>query len=89
MPLRQQVLYLWLAESALDTETVSWAFYDGTNQAGPSLPEGETPYPNGLSALQDGWFLIQSPPASPVQRGGEYEVSGLAYEFVFERRIDV
>ena len=28
--MQQQVLYLWLAEGALDTGTIAWAFYDGT-----------------------------------------------------------
>ncbi|MEM9255221.1 MAG: hypothetical protein AAGA91_07225 [Pseudomonadota bacterium] len=83
---RQQVLYLWLAESALDTETVAWAFYDGTQGDGPDLPEHIPPYANGLAALQAGWMLIQSPVAMPVVPGQEHEVSHLPYEFVFERR---
>jgi hypothetical protein len=89
MALRQQILYLWLAEGALDTETVGWAFHDGTSGAGPQLPEVEPPYPTGLAALQEGWFLIQSPAPYPLHTGAEYEVSYLANEFVFERRIDI
>lgn len=89
MALRQQILYLWLAEGALDTETVGWAFHDGTSGAGPQLPDAEPPYPTGLAALQQGWFLIQSPAPHPVHAGAEYEVSYLANEFVFERRIDI
>jgi hypothetical protein len=89
MPLRQQILYLWLAEGALDTETVGWAFHDGTSGAGPQLPEAEPPYATGLAALQQGWFLIQSPAPYPLHAGAEYEVSYLANEFVFERRIDL
>ncbi len=89
MPVRQQILYLWLAEGALDTETVGWAFHDGTSGAGPQLPEAEPPYPTGLAALQQGWCLIQSPAPYPLHAGAEYEVSYLANEFVFERRIDL
>ncbi len=88
MALRQQVLYLWLAEGALDTETVGWAFHDGTAGEGPQLSEDEPPYPTGLAALEDGWFLLQSPAPYPLQPGKEHEVGYLANEFVFERRIE-
>ena len=89
MPIRQQVLYLWLAECALDTETVGWAFHDGTCGKGPQLPSAEPPYASGLAALEQGWLLIQSPTPSPLYPGTEHEVSYLANEFVFERRIEV
>lgn len=87
MAMRQQILYLWLAEGALDTETVGWAFHDGTSGKGPQLPEGEPPYPTGLAALEQGWCLIQSPAPYALQPGAEYEVSYLANEFIFERRV--
>ena len=85
---RQQVLYLWLAEGALDTSTIAWAFHDGTGGRGPALPEGEPPYATGVSALEDGWFLIQSPSPYPLQPGAEHGTSYLPNEFVFERRIE-
>ena len=85
---RQQVLYLWLAEGALDTETVGWAFHDGTRGAGPSLPEGEPPYKNGVEALEDGWCLLQSPAPYQLQPGAEHATSYLPNEFVFERRVE-
>ena len=85
---RQQVLYLWLAEGALDTETVGWAFHDGTAGVGPPLPENDPPYASGQAALEDGWFLIQSPAPAPLQQGSEHEVAYLANEFIFERRIE-
>lgn len=89
MPLRQQVLYLWLAEGALDTPVVAWAFHDGTAGAGPGLPGAEPPYPSGQSALEDGWCLLQSPAPVPLQPGAEYDVGYLPNEFVFERRVEV
>ena len=88
MSMRQQVLYLWLAEGALDTETVGWAFHDGTAGAGPQLPEDEPPYASGLAAIEDGWFLIQSPTIHPPNPNHEHEVAYLQYEFVFERMVD-
>ena len=89
MPVRQQILYLWLAEGALDTETVGWAFHDGTSGKGPQLPETEPPYPTGLAALQQGWFLMQSPAPYPLAPGTEHEVAYLANEFIFERHIEI
>lgn len=86
---RQQVLYLWLAEGAIDTPTVGWAFHDGTAGAGPGLPDAEPPYANGVKALEDGWFLLQSPAPYPLDPGTEHETSYLPNEFVFERRFDV
>ena len=50
---RQQVLYLWLAEGALDTGTIAWAFHDGTKGEGPGLPDCEPPFANGVAALED------------------------------------
>ena len=88
MPYRQQVLYLWLAEGAIDTETVGWAFHDGTQGKGPVLPATEPPYQTGLAAMEDGWFLIQSPAPYPLVPGAEHEVSYLANEFSFERRVE-
>ena len=86
---RQQVLYLWLAEGALDTEAVAWAFYDGSAGVGPPLPEGEPPYATGLAALEDGWFLLQSPGPYLLHPGREHETAYLPNEFVFERRVEI
>ena len=89
---RQQVLYLWLANSALDAPTVGWAFHDGTEhpktgESALKLPDSEPPYDNGVAALQDGWMLLQSSQlvaqADPSATGNDY----LQYEFVFERRV--
>ena len=86
---RQQILYLWLAEGALDTKVVGWAFHDGTRGQGASLPEGQPPYETGVQALEDGWFLFQSPGPYPLQASSEHGTSYLANEFVFERRIQL
>jgi hypothetical protein len=90
--MRQQVLSLWMAGSALDENVIGWAFHDGTNGAGPALPDpqqaGGPPYLTGLSALQDGWMLLQSAQLIPPAPGQEHENSYLEYEFIFERRID-
>ena len=85
---RQQILYLWLSEGALDTETIAWAFHDGAEGRGPALPEGEPPYKTGVHALRDGWCMLQSPAPYSLHPGLEHETSYLPNEFVFERRVD-
>ena len=86
---RQQVLYLWLAEGALDTGTIAWAFHDGTKGKGPGLPDCEPPFTNGVAALEDGWFLLQSPASYVTQPGAEHGASYLPNEFVIVRSIEV
>ena len=86
---RQQVLYLWLSEGALDTPTVAWAFYDGAKTEGAALPEAQPPYATGLAALEDGWFLLQSPAPYNLQPGAEHGTSYLPNEFVFQRTIQL
>lgn len=89
--MRQQLLYLWLAESALDAEVVAWALYDGAKGKGPALPwsgeAGVPPYATGLTALEDGWCLLQAPqPGLPVAPEGA-SLGELQFQFIFERRI--
>jgi hypothetical protein len=89
MTLRQQVLYLWLSEGALDTAVIAWAFHDGTKGRGPGLPKDAPPYATGRHALEAGWFLLQSPAPYSLQPGAEHGTSYLPNEFIFERRIEV
>ncbi len=85
---RQQVLYLWANGSSLDSSTIGWAFHDGTDGAGPGLPESQPPYATGTAALIDGWMLLQSAQLVPPATGQEQSNSYLEYEFVLERRIE-
>ena len=89
MAVRQQVLYLWLAEGALDMPVVGWAFHDGAAGRAAVLPDAEPPYATGVAALEDGWCLLQPPLPPPVTLGAEHETGYLPHEFVFERRIEV
>lgn len=87
---RQTVLVLYLANSALDSPVVGWSRYDGTgatrHMAGDS---DEPPYRTGLDALKDGWRLFQASQLMPHQRGAEFDVSYLKYEFWFEQLSEV
>jgi hypothetical protein len=90
MPMRQQVLVLYLSSSALDANVVAWANYDGTGRSRP-MPgdESEPPYRTGLHALRDGWRLIQASPLVQHAEGAEFRTGYLKYEFFFERLVDL
>lgn len=87
--MRQKLLVLYLAHSGLDAHVVSWAQWDGTGKE-DHIPgdQQEPPYPTGLDALRDGWRLIQMSPLQPHPPGGEFTLSYLKYEFVFEKLED-
>jgi hypothetical protein len=88
--LRQQVLVLYLTNSALDSHVVGWSQYDGTGRTSPTTGDGaEPPYETGLDALKDGWRLIQAAQLIPPYPGHEYDVSFLKHEFFFEQIVDV
>ncbi|MEV7027817.1 hypothetical protein [Kitasatospora sp. NPDC093558] len=84
--LRQQVLVLYLLNSALDSDVVGWSQYDGTGRTSPTTGDSaEPPYGTGLDALKDGWRLIQAAQLVPPYPGHEHDVSFLKHEFFFER----
>ncbi len=88
---RQQVLFLYLASSALDDRVVAWSEYDGAAD-GPTPPveaRPDPPYKTGVDALRDGWRLIQSSQLQPAAPGAERATSFLKHEFVFEKLVDV
>ena len=88
--MRQQVLVLYLATSALDTHVVGWANYDGTGQNFHMAGDNDTPpYKNGLDALKDGWRLIQASPLITHIPGNEYRTDYLKYEFFFEKMVNL
>ncbi|GAA1688714.1 hypothetical protein GCM10009765_42720 [Fodinicola feengrottensis] len=87
---RQQVLVLYLATSALDATVVGWSRYDGTGQTKPTTGDSDgPPYETGVAALQDGWRLLQMSPLLPPQPGHEYDVSFLKHEFLFEKLVSL
>lgn len=86
----QQVLILYLASSALDSEVRGWAIYDGTGREAHTTGDSqEPPYSTGLNALQDGWRVIQFPTLIPPYPGEEYTTSFMKYQFVFEKIVSV
>jgi len=86
---RQQVLVLYLADSALDAGVVAWAFYDGTGRQRHMAGDSEEPpYASGLEALRDGWRLIQASPLVDHAPGQEFRTGYLRYEFFLEKMVD-
>ena len=82
----QQVLVLYLRNSALDSEVIAWSFWDGCSDEEHFAGEtDEPPYASGLEALRDGWRLIQMSPLLPPTPGAELQTSVLRYECVFEK----
>lgn len=87
---RQQVLVLYLANSALDSAVIGWSLYDGTGVARRMAgDEDAPPYASGLAALLDGWRLIQAAQLLPHPRGEEFDLAYLKYEFFFEKLMEV
>ena len=88
--IRQQVLVLYLANSALDAKVVGWSRYDGTGRTNPTTGDSdEPPFETGVEALRDGWRLLQISPLLPPYPGHEYDVSFLKHEFLFEKLVDM
>lgn len=87
--LRQKVLTLYLATSALDSQVLGWAMYDGAGVDSHTTGDSnEPPYETGLDALKDGWRLIQQPVLIPPYPGEEYTTSFMKYGFLFEKLED-
>ena len=90
MAQRQQVLVLYLKSSALDTQVIGWANYDGTGKTDHMAGDSdEAPYRTGIDALRDGWRLIQAAPLVPHASGDEFRTSYLKYEFFFEKLVGI
>ncbi len=88
--LRQKVLVLYLANSAVDAPVIAWAVYDGTGKTLHMAGDDDTqPYVTGLAALKDGWRLFQASQLNPHPRGEEFDLAYLKYEFWFEQLVEI
>ena len=86
---RQKVLVLYLADSALDSPVIAWSYWDGTGATRRMAgDEEEPPYPDGLTALRDGWRLFQTSQLIPHYPGAETQTSYLKYEFLFDQIVE-
>jgi hypothetical protein len=86
MERRQQVLVLYLSNSALDSSVIGWSLYDGAGKGAHTTGDSDQPpYRTGLDALKDGWRLFQMSQMIPPYPGDEYATSFLKHECLFER----
>ncbi|MFF9206268.1 hypothetical protein ACF1AE_31545 [Streptomyces sp. NPDC014986] len=79
---------MYLATSALDSDVVGWARYDGTGATRPTTGD-EPPYRDEVAALRDGWRLFQASRLIPPYPGAEHATSFLKHEFFFEELVAV
>ena len=80
MAMRQKLLVLYLADSALDARVIGWSEWDGSGKNEHMAGDAEVPpYPTGLAALRDGWRLLQMSSMQPHTPGTEFDVSYLKY----------
>ena len=88
--LRQKILILYLADSALDSKVIAWTIYDGTGRENHTTGDSDTPpYATGMDALKAGWRVIQFPQLIPPYPGLELTTSFQKYEFIFEKLEEV
>ncbi len=86
---RQNLLVLWLKDSALDSGVVAWSAWNGDGAAETMAGDrDDPPYASGLAALRDGWRLIQASQLLPHAPGAEFRTDYLKYEFWFERIVE-
>ncbi len=84
--LRQKILILYLADSALDSRVIGWTIYDGTGKDSHTTGDSATPpYATGMDALKAGWRVIQFPQLIPPYPGDEFSTSFNKHEFIFEQ----
>ena len=88
--LRQKILILYLADSALDSNVIAWTIYDGTGRENHTTGDSDTPpYKTGMDALRAGWRVIQFPQLIPPYPGAEFSTSFNKHEFIFEQLEDM
>ena len=88
--IRQKLLILYLANSALDSPVRGWTIYDGTGDEAHTTGDNDTPpYATGFDALKDGWRVIQFPQLIPPYPGLEFTTSFQQHEYIFEKLEEV
>jgi hypothetical protein len=89
MPARQQLLVLWLSHADPGSAVCAWSRYDAAGgDTGASGDQDEPPYDCALTAMRDGWRVIQYPVAVTAPSGDETRLGFLKHEFVLERLVE-
>jgi hypothetical protein len=83
---KQKLLYLYLANSRPDSNTIGWSIYDGTGkEEAPTEVDAPPPYDSAFDAMKDGWRVIQIPVLTPHLPGQEYQTDYLRFEYILEK----
>jgi len=83
---RQKLLVLYLHNADLNSQVVSWTLYDGTGRETRTTGDSDAPpYHSVLTAMKDGWRVIQFPQQFPAYPGMEYNTAYLRYEYILEK----
>jgi hypothetical protein len=86
---RQKLLILYSANSNLTSEVIGWSLYDGTGAYDFDASGDEAvPYASVLSAMRDGWRVIQLPVLQTVNPGAARELGYLRFETVLEKIVE-
>jgi hypothetical protein len=87
--LRQQLLLLCAATPNLMSPIVAWSMYDGTGRTTNMAGDADRPpYDSVLSAMKDGWRVLQVPALVAPAPGREHETGFLRFEYVLEKIVD-
>ena len=80
---RQKILVLYLHTPNLDSHVVAWSEYDGTGKSHATTGDSDQPpYNSVLSAMKDGWRVVQFPQQFPAHPGKEYQTENHRFESV-------
>lgn len=82
---RQQLLWLWTADSNLSSRVIGWTFVDGTDL---DRDLADPPYERGIDAVADGWRLMQASTLHTRTAGSEFTTGVLEFEWLLERIVD-
>jgi len=86
---RQQLLFLCVANPSPASSVVAWSLFDGTGRATTMAGDSDSPpYDSVVAAMRDGWRVIQVPQLHAAAPGREHETAFLKFEYVLEKLVD-
>ena len=82
---KQKVIYLYSKSTSMRSQMFrAGLVYDPNNQDEPELSSQESPYESVMSAVRDGWRIVQFP-ISKLYSCPDVDNDYLGYEFVLEK----
>lgn len=87
---RQQLLFLSVANPNPTSTVVAWSQFDGTGRTHAMAGDSDAPpYESVLEAMKDGWRVLQVPQLMPAATGQEHQTAFLKFEYVLEKLVEV